>query len=152
MQRFVMLVAVLGLTACLGIGTPPDASNDPSDPATETFAPNLHINIAQMTKTALGDYYQDLRVGTGLTLGSPQLVVFSYETFLKTGVLVDQQVGVTQDLNLVVRGLSDGMIGMQEGGERVIVVPSALAFGPVGRSPIPPNATIVYDVALEAVP
>ena len=105
-----------------------------------------------MTKTALGDYYKDLKVGTGPALAGPQIVIFSYETFLKSGILVDQQIGVQQDLNLVVRGLQDGIVGMQAGGERVIVVPSALAFGAFAKPPIPANSTLVFDVILNNIP
>jgi len=44
------------------------------------------------------------------------------------------------------------MIGLREGGERVIVVPSALAFGRFAKPPIPANATLVYDVILNTIP
>jgi FKBP-type peptidyl-prolyl cis-trans isomerase len=155
MRRRLMLLAVLGLAACnldVPLGNPTNAPNDPSQPDTETFAANLNINISQMTKTSMGDYYKDLKVGGGATLTQPQVVIFSYETFLKTGVLVDGAVNLQQDLSQVVRGLQDGMIGMQEGGERVVVVPSALAFGDLGKPPIPPNATLVFDVLLKTIP
>ncbi len=155
MRRLLMLLAVAGLTAC-NLDVPQDAANNapdvPSQPDTETFAANLNINISQMTKTAAGDYYKDLRQGSGATLTTPRIVVFSYRTFLKTGVIVDQAVSLQQDLNQVVRGLQDGMIGMVEGGERVVVVPSELAFGQLGKPPIPPNATLVFDVVLNTIP
>jgi FKBP-type peptidyl-prolyl cis-trans isomerase len=153
MRRWAFLLAVLAVTACnLDVPQNQSGPSDPSDPDTETFAANLNIHINQMTKTAAGDYYQDLRVGTGPPLAAPQIVIFSYETFLKTGVIVDQEVGAQTDLNLVVRGLQDGMIGMQAGGERVVVVPSAMAFGSFGKPPIPPNATLVFDVVLNVIP
>jgi FKBP-type peptidyl-prolyl cis-trans isomerase len=152
MRRLSIAIAALGLAACLDTPTTDSGNSNPSDPATETFAANLHINISQMTKTALGDYYQDLKVGTGPELAGPQIVVFSYETFLKTGVIVDQQLSVLQDLTKVVRGLQDGLVGMQPGGERVIVVPSALAFGSFAKPPIPANSTLVFDVILNQIP
>lgn len=155
MRRLLMLLAVAGLAAC-NLEVPQDAANnapdEPSQPDTETFAANLNINISQMTKTSMGDYYQDLRQGSGATLTAPRIVIFSYRTFLKTGVIVDQAVNLQQDLTQVVRGLQDGMIGMAEGGERVVVVPSALAFGQLGKPPIPPNATLVFDVVLSTIP
>lgn len=49
----------------------------------------------------------------------------------------------------VIKGLEQGVIGMTPGGERQIVIPSALAYGPKGAPPqIPPNATLVFDVKL----
>ncbi len=154
MRRWAMLLSVLALAACnLDVPQPnQNAPDDPSDPDTETFAASLNIHIGSMTKTAEGVYYSDLRVGSGPVLAAPQVVVFSYETFLKTGVLVDQAQDDEQDLNGVVRGLQDGMVGMQAGGERVIVVPSELAFGQFGKTPIPPNATLVFDVILDIIP
>jgi FK506-binding nuclear protein len=154
MRRFAIAIAALGLVACLDTGTTDGSvSNDPSDPATETFTGfSPPIVISHMTKTALGDYYLDERIGTGPVLESPRIVVFSYVTFLKTGLLVDQQVGAQQDLNQVVRGLQDGLVGMRAGGERVVVVPSALAFGSFAKPPIPANATLVFDVVLSDIP
>lgn len=154
MRRRLMLLAALGVVACnLNVGptssTPP---NDPSDPATETFAASLNINLATFTKTSLGDYYKILRAGSGPQLTSSQVVVFSYITYLKTGVVVDEAGNLQQDLSQVIRGLQDGMIGMQTGEERAIVIPSALAFGQFGKAPIPPNATLVYDVVLDIIP
>ena len=95
MRRFAIAIAALGLVACLDTGTTDGSrSSDPSDPATETFTGfSPPIIISQMTKTALGDYYLDEKIGTGPVLESPRIVVFSYVTFLKNGLLVDQQVG-----------------------------------------------------------
>jgi FKBP-type peptidyl-prolyl cis-trans isomerase FkpA len=153
MRRLAIVIAALGLAACLDTPTTDAGSGDPSDPATETFTGFTRpIVISEMTKTALGDYYQDLKVGAGALLPGPQVVVFSYETFLKNGVPVDQQISIQQDLSLVVRGLQDGMVGMQAGGERVIVVPSALAFGSFAKPPIPANSTLVFDVILNDIP
>jgi FKBP-type peptidyl-prolyl cis-trans isomerase len=154
MRRFVIAIAALGLVACLDTGTTDvSVSNDPSDPATETFSGfKPPIVISQMTKTALGDYYLDEKVGTGPVLEGPRIVVFSYQTFLKNGLIVDQQLGAQQDLSQVVRGLQDGLVGMRAGGERVVVVPSALAFGSFAKPPIPANATLVFDVILSDIP
>jgi len=152
MRQSAIVVAAIALGACFSSSDAVLAPDAPSDPATETFAANLNIDISTMTKTAMGDYYKDLKTGSGPALPGPQIVVFSYETFLKTGVLVDAQVSVQEDLSLVVRGLQDGMVGMQVGTERVIVVPSALAFGRYAKPPIPANATLVFDVILNNMP
>ena len=153
MRRLTIVIAALGLAACLDSPTTATGPDNPSDPATETFTGfTPPIVISQMTKTALGVYYQDQRVGSGPALAGPQIVVFSYETFLHTGILVDQQLNVQQDLSQVVRGLQDGMVGMQAGGDRIIVVPSALGFGRFAKPPIPANSTLVFDVVLNNIP
>lgn len=154
MRRRLMVFGLLVLAAC-NLDVPQDNNNapdQPSDPDTETFAASLNIHIPQMTKTAMGDYYRVLRAGSGPPLTSPQIVVFSYITYLKTGVVVDAVNQLQQDLATVLRGLQDGMMGMQAGEERAIVVPSENGFGQFGKPPIPPNATLVFDVVLDQIP
>lgn len=154
MRRLLPVIGALSLTACLNLNVDsPTAQNNPSDPATETFASSLNINIATMQKTASGVYYKDATVGTGDELTSQTRVVVSYLLLLKTGAPAAQGVNETQDLANQPAGYRDGIVGMRVGGERILVVPSALGFGPRTDLPtIPPNSTLVYDVKLTLIP
>lgn len=158
MKRLVLLLAVLGgvVASCNDTvaGLEP-----PSDPATETFAPSLGVNISQMTRTSEGVYYRDLSTGTGLefTTSTDSLDV-SYAGFLKDGKLFEsasnERLSIF-DLNTKVAGFRIGLLGMKEGGARKVVIPSEFGFG--GRSRrdpltgdilIPRQSTLIYDITL----
>ncbi|KAM9364616.1 peptidyl-prolyl cis-trans isomerase FKBP7 [Pholidichthys leucotaenia] len=51
----------------------------------------------------------------------------------------------------VIKGLDIGMMDMCPGEKRKITVPSALAFGEKGKGPVPPNATVVFEVEVLSV-
>ena len=149
MRRLLLLFAgTMALGACLDVAQPVD---DPSDPATEVFDASLGVNIAQMTRSPAGAYYKDIVVGTGAQLGTQVNVFLTYNGFLKNGVLFGQAINEPDDLQRVPAGLHDAMIGMREGGERLIVIPSALGYGASGNAGIPPNSTLVFDVRLESI-
>lgn len=51
----------------------------------------------------------------------------------------------------VIPGWDQGIVGMKVGGRRQLTIPPDLAYGPGGRGPIPPNATLVFVVDLVKV-
>lgn len=155
MRRIPALVGALSLSACLNLNVdqPNATPNNPSDPATETFASSLHIDLSKMEKTSSGVYYQDLKPGTGDSLSTQGNVTVSYLIFLKNAALIAQQVNLTENLSVEPQGFRDGVAGMRVGGERLLVIPSALGFGPRTDVPgVPPNSTLVYDVILGLIP
>lgn len=155
MRHILALVGALSLSACLNLNVdqPTAAPNNPSDPATETFASSLHIDLSKMEKTSSGVYYQDLKPGTGDSLSTQGNVTVSYLVFLKNAALIAQQVNLTESLSVEPQGFRDGVAGMRVGGERLLVIPSALGFGPRTDVPgVPPNSTLVYDVILGLIP
>jgi len=58
----------------------------------------------------------------------------------------------TFSLGQVIQGWQEGMVGMQTGGRRLLVIPSSMAYGPQGSPPaILPDETLAFVVDLIAV-
>jgi peptidylprolyl isomerase len=54
-------------------------------------------------------------------------------------------------LSSVIPGFAQGIVGMQVGGRREIVIPPSLGYGAQGSGPIGPNETLVFVVDLVKV-
>ncbi|XP_041940430.1 peptidyl-prolyl cis-trans isomerase FKBP7 isoform X1 [Alosa alosa] len=51
----------------------------------------------------------------------------------------------------VLKGLDMGLMEMCAGEKRKLTVPPSLAFGSKGKAPVPPNATVIFEVELYSV-
>jgi FKBP-type peptidyl-prolyl cis-trans isomerase FkpA len=128
----------------------------PSDPATDTFAPSLGVNIAQMTKISDALYYQDLITGTGTAAASGRTVSVNYTGWLTDGTQFDTSIGKTPltftlGSGEVIQGWELGILNMKVGGKRRLVIGSDLGYGAGGNGAIRPNQTIVFDIQLLSV-
>jgi len=107
---------------------------------------------------------KDLVVGTGKEAVLTDTVTVKYVGAIwKTGKVFDKSwgrdSGYGQDayqfpLDGVVPGFAQGIVGMKEGGRRVIAIPPALGYGPSGGQPqagIGADDTIVFIVDLVKV-
>ncbi len=144
----VPLVAALTLlSAC----SKDDTLDIPSNPAVEVYAASLGVNIAGMTKKSEALYVQDVVVGTGADAIAGKTLRMTYSGYLINGTKFDSNVGGAAfsfqlGAGQVIAGWDLGIQGMKVGGKRKIVIGSALGYGRTGQGPIPPNATLVFDV------
>lgn len=123
-------------------------------PAEHTYAPELNVNIEDMTQTPSGLYIQELAEGQGEPAGSGNQVVVHYTGWLPEGQEFDSSRGrepfeFVLGEGMVIRGWDEGVAGMRPGGRRKLVIPPDLGYGARGAGGvIPPNATLVFDVEL----
>jgi FKBP-type peptidyl-prolyl cis-trans isomerase FkpA len=100
--------------------------------------------------------YQDLKVGDGAIAESGKTVQVHYTGWLTDGTKFDSSVDRGQPFSFrlgagnVIRGWDEGVKGMRIGGKRKLTIPPDLGYGAAGTpgGPIPPNATLVFDVEL----
>ncbi|MBI3131807.1 MAG: FKBP-type peptidyl-prolyl cis-trans isomerase [Acidobacteria bacterium] len=114
---------------------------------------------ADLTTTATGLRYTDLKVGTGATPAQGQRCVVHYTGWLwergRKGLVFDtSQGGDPLEFRIgkgqVIPGWDEGIGTMKVGGRRRLLVPAALAYGSAGTpdGAIPPNATLCFEVEL----
>lgn len=148
-------VAALALLAACDLSTEPNVPA-PIDPAKDTYAPSLGVDISTMTKTASGLYYKNKVVGTGAAAQSGDSVQVHFTLWLTNGTKVQSSKDGTlgplrillgdNSVNGAIPGFQEGVMGMQPGGVRQLVVPPQLAWGAAGRPPVQPNANIVFEI------
>ena len=108
------------------------------------------------TVTASGLKYRILRQGAGTKPAASQAVEVHYHGWLPGGKVFDSsyQRGQTISFGLqqVIRGWTEGMQLVGEGGMIELEIPSDLGYGPRGAGGvIPPNATLHFLVELKKV-
>ena len=105
-----------------------------------------------MTVTASGLQYRVITEGAGDAPKATDTVKVHYEGRLISGDVFDSSIArgepVSFPLNGVIPGWSEGVQLMKVGSKFEFTIPSALAYGPSGTGPIPPNSVLVFDVEL----
>jgi FKBP-type peptidyl-prolyl cis-trans isomerase FkpA len=134
----IQLVGVSVMASVLAAG----CSSSPTAPSTEVFS-----------KT-------DVKVGTGAEATSTSTVTVNYTGWFfdasktdKKGLQFDTSYGRTPFIvqlgaGGVIEGWEQGVPGMRVGGQRRLLIPPSMGYGPNRVGLIPPNATLVFDIDL----
>jgi FKBP-type peptidyl-prolyl cis-trans isomerase FkpA len=105
----------------------------------------------------------DVRVGTGAAAASGNTLSVNYTGWVydasqpeQKGAKFESSIGSTPlsfvlGAGQVIPGWDQGIPGMRVGGLRRLVIPPSLAYGGTRNGPIPPNATLVFEVELLSV-
>jgi len=128
----------LSLTACGGGG--------------DSGSSVVVANPAAFTKT-------DTVIGTGADAVTGSTVTVTYTGWLYSATAADHKgtqfdtgnYTFTIGTKAVVDGFDQGVLGMKVGGKRTVLIPSSMGYGSSGQGSIPPNAGLVFDIALTKV-
>ena len=105
--------------------------------------------------TSSGLQYVDLVVGNGQKAKVGNTAIVHYTGWLKDGTKFDSSVDRGQPFSFmlgagrVIKGWDEGVVGMNIGTKRKLIIPPHLGYGSRGAGRvIPPNATLVFEVEL----
>ncbi len=104
--------------------------------------------------TPSGLKYVVVAEGAGETPKQGSLVTVHYTGKLLNGKKFDSSLDRNQPIDFpvgrgqVINGWDEALLAMKKGEKRVLIIPPQLGYGPSGRGPIPPNATMIFDVEL----
>lgn len=121
---------------------------DASDPV------SLRITRGAVTVTSSGLQTATVTPGTGPGAANGQQLQVNYTGYLSTdGSRFDSSLNPGRTpfnfrlgSNQVIAGWEEGMLGLQAGETRVLIIPPSLAYGSTPRSGIPANSTLVFIV------
>ena len=122
-------------------------------------SPGIPQVTGDTVTTASGLKYVDVTVGEGAKPAVGNLISAHYTGWLLDGTKFDSSKDRGQPLEFpvgqgrVIKGWDEGLLSMNVGGHRMMIIPPDLAYGERGTpgGPIPPNATLVFEVELVSI-
>ena len=105
---------------------------------------------AQQTESGLA--YRIIEPGSEKKAVSDKDTVWvDYKGTKLDGTVFDQNDNINFTLDRVIKGWTEGMMLVGEGGKVQLVIPGDLAYGEYGNRGIEPNSTLIFDVTLNKV-
>lgn len=114
----------------------------------------LLSNLKDVKTTSSGLIYVVTKSTNGALPNKGDQVQMLYSGYLLDGTKFDENLNAENPFEFklgegqVIKGWDEGVLMMHEGEEYKLIIPSYLAYGEQGTGPIPPNATLVFDVKL----
>lgn len=114
----------------------------------------LKKNNIDIEPTMSGLYYIETAKGTGPAPIPGKMVAIHYEGSFLNGQVFGSSYERREPLKFrlgemqVIQGLEEGVARMRKGGRATLIIPSALAYGDQQAGPVPPFATLIFEVWL----
>ena len=96
--------------------------------------------------TASGLQYTIVAEGAGEKIAPQDTVWVNYKGTLLDGTVFDENDSTMFVANRVIRGWTEGLGLLGEGGKATLYIPADLAYGERGNRSIAPNSTLIFDV------
>jgi len=143
----------LASTTTVSAVTLPSAAGKPCVAFNDTLpagAPEVTMPVGEVPTSLV---VTDLVTGTGTPVAKGDSVTVNYiGVSCSTGKIFDSSWAngkpITFPLNQVITGWSQGLVGMQPNGRRLLVIPPDLGYGSTGQGGIAPDETLVFVVDL----
>jgi peptidylprolyl isomerase len=150
---------VVGVCALVGAALAASASTDSlatpaSTPKKVTVSTKKAAKAPDTVTTASGLKYIVTKKGNGEKPKSGVTVKVNYTGKFTDGKVFDSSIPRGTPFEFVVgagrviKGWDEAVLTMSKGEKRTLIIPPALAYGPDGMGPIPPNSTLIFDVEL----
>ena len=157
-MKNIFALAAVG-TLAVGCAT---AQEKPATPAPAAAAPASIAARANCPAPPKDLVVKDLQAGTGEAAAFRSVVLVGYTGWVYDGCAQDFKgekfdssdgrpapFGLVLGAGRVIKGWDEGLVGMQKGGRRLLVIPPEKAYGARSPTPkIPPNSTLVFEVTL----
>ena len=101
---------------------------------------------ANVDTTASGLQYTIIAAGADEKIQPQDTVWVNYKGTLLDGTVFDENDSTEFVANRVIRGWTEGLGLLGEGGKATLYIPADLAYGARGNRSIEPNSTLIFDV------
>jgi peptidylprolyl isomerase len=127
-------------------------------------------NNSDVVTLKSGLKYSDIKIGTGVEAKNGDLIEINFKGWVikdssnlysdwavdstKKNDIIADSYAMNQSMKFIlgsenfIKGSEEGMVGMKAGGQRTIIIPSYLCYGPEGMGPIPPNSSVKVVIEL----
>lgn len=127
---------------------------EPKKTIVADIPPSTPTKPGEVKSTPAGVKYETIKEGTGAVARAGQRVTVHYVGTLENGTKFDSSrdrgepssfgIGVGE----VIRGWDEAVPGMKIGEVRKLTIPPSAGYGARGKGPIPPNATLIFEIEL----
>jgi len=136
-----MLILIVIAAVAIGVGV--------IFAAVQNSKPETTNNMDSSTELKI----EDVKVGTGAAVKAGDTITVHYTGTFADGTKFDSSLDrgepfVFEVGGPVIQGWNEGVLGMQAGGTRKLVVPPALGYGANDYGPIPGNSTLYFTIEL----